>query len=514
MSKNTRVIILSVLAVLIVIVLSIGITTAFMKPVEQGGNLTEISLSSCAKIKLTGTSSVNLSNSYPMSRNKGLQTTPYSFTVTSYCDTYVGFSLYIATLSTNTLDASNIHYILTNKDSKEAIVEGNLASAENGENDFNTVEKTELNTGLKGTYGNIYKIFNDDLLLKGEAEYDLYLYVEESASNTTMGKTFSAGVSVKSYDRELLYHENCDDDTLTCHVAKLYTGIEGENSVYYHNSKLANGAGDNSYRYAGASDDVNNFVCFGSNTSPCPKNNLYRIIGVFYESGSGQYRYLVKLIKADYASSDILGTDGNFVKNNSVGTAESSYKGSLLTYDTYNWKTDNDYTDKWTSSLLYKTNLNTNFISHLGENWSNKIQPVAWKIGDCTNENVRDTIPSWTYVNEVANSSNASTDLTKIGLMYISDYGFAASPDAWELTMYNYDNAIATDSNWMYMGLNEWTISKYGIQLHGGIRLRNGSLVNSIMLRLSLAVRPTFYLNPDVVYKSGSGTANDPIIIN
>ena len=33
MSKNTRVIILSILAVLIVIVLSIGITTAFMTPV-------------------------------------------------------------------------------------------------------------------------------------------------------------------------------------------------------------------------------------------------------------------------------------------------------------------------------------------------------------------------------------------------------------------------------------------------------------------------------------------------
>ena len=109
MSKNTRVIILSILAVLIVVVLSIGITTAFMKPVEQGGNLTEVSLSSCAKIKLTGTSSINLSNSYSMSRNRGLQTTPYSLTVTSYCDSYVGFNLYIATLNTNTLTDENIH---------------------------------------------------------------------------------------------------------------------------------------------------------------------------------------------------------------------------------------------------------------------------------------------------------------------------------------------------------------------------------------------------------------------
>lgn len=202
MSKNTRVIILSILAVLIVVVLSIGITTAFMKPVEQGGNLTEISLSSCAKIKLTGTSSINLSNSYSMSRNRGLQTTPYSLTVTSYCDSYVGFNLYIATLNTNTLTDENIHYILTSKGSKDVIVEGLLSEATNGASDFDDASKTELNAGLKGTYGNIYKIHSTFIPLKGSSEYDLYLFVDENATNTTMGKTFSAGVAVKAYDRE------------------------------------------------------------------------------------------------------------------------------------------------------------------------------------------------------------------------------------------------------------------------------------------------------------------------
>lgn len=202
MSKKTRIIILSILAILIVVVLSIGITTAFMKPVEQGGNLTEISLSSCAKIKLTGTSSVNLSNSYPMSRNRGFQTTPYSFTVTSYCETFVGFNLYIATLNTNTIEASNIRYILTSKGSKEVVSEGLLSEATNGASDFDDALKTELNAGLKGTYGNIYKIYNDSISLKGNKEYDLYLFVDENATNTTMGKTFSAGVAVKAYDRE------------------------------------------------------------------------------------------------------------------------------------------------------------------------------------------------------------------------------------------------------------------------------------------------------------------------
>ena len=38
-------------------------------------------------------------------------------------------------------------------------------------------------------------------------------------------------------------------------------------------------AEDYSYRYAGA--NPNNYVCFGSDVTPCPEDNLYRIIGVF-----------------------------------------------------------------------------------------------------------------------------------------------------------------------------------------------------------------------------------------
>ena len=41
-------------------------------------------------------------------------------------------------------------------------------------------------------------------------------------------------------------------------------------NIYIHNSSLDNGAGDNSYRYAGASDIVNNYICLGSNEATCP----------------------------------------------------------------------------------------------------------------------------------------------------------------------------------------------------------------------------------------------------
>ena len=503
MSKKTRIIILSVLAVLIVVVLSVSITTAFMKPIDQGGNITEVSLSSCAKIKLEGTTSIKLANSYPMSRNKGLQTTPYTFTVTSYCDSYVGFNLYLATLSTNTLAASNIHYIITEKGSKEALVEGTLTSSLDDASNFTDAEKTELNAGLSGTYGNIFKLYNNKVPYKGSATYDLYLFVDENATEY-QNTTFAAGVAVKSYERE-------KEILLADYVKSLYTGTQGDNNIYYHDSSLTNGAGDSSYRYSGA--NPNNYVCFGSNESTCPTDNLYRIIGVFGNQ--------VKLIKYDYATSALLGTDGDYA---STGTPNASYyKGSLTTINTYYW---NNSTKKntWSESLLNKTNLNTNFINNIGTEWANKIAMTTWKVGGNTCANIRDVIPSVAYQNEIVNpvttntTDNATEYSAKIGLMYVSDYGFGADPSAWTTTLYNYDGSVNGSTirslNWMHMGYYEWTISRFAGRSSDAFFVGLDGNVNDYSVYLSGAVRPSFNLESSITYVSGSGSASDPMVIN
>ena len=510
MSKNTRVIILSILAVLIVIVLSIGITTAFMKPVEQGGNLTEVSLSSCAKIKLTGTSSVNLSNSYSMSRNRGLQTTPYSLTVTSYCDSYVGFNLYIATLNTNTLTDENIHYILTSKGSKDVIVEGLLSEATDGVSDFDDASKTELNTGLKGTYGSIYKIHSTFIPLKGSSEYDLYLFVDENATNTTMGKTFSAGVAVKAYDREkATINEVCSNgnNLASCVTSFASLGAE-ETAIYHHEGSLENGINDNSYRYAGAPEQVNNFVCFGSTTKPCPTDNLYRIIGVFEDK--------VKLIKYDYATSTLLGTDGDYSGSDTPYT--NYYKGSLTSIDQYSW---NNVTNKntWSESNLNKINLNTNFINNIGSTWANKIATTTWKVGGNTFDNIGSSVPSIAYQNEIVAPAENTTYDAKIGLMYVSDYGFAASPSAWTTTLYNYDGNDAKGTsiktiNWMYMGYYDWMISRSSDYSNNAFVVTYDGYVLSDDVSDNNGVRPSFNLLSSITYVSGSGSMSDPIRVN
>ena len=504
MSKKTRIIILSVLAVLIVVVLSVSITTAFMKPIDQGGNITEVSLSSCAKIKLEGTTSIKLANSYPMSRNKGLQTTPYTFTVTSYCDSYVGFNLYLATLSTNTLAASNIHYVITEKGSKEALVEGTLTSSLDDVSNFTDAEKTELNAGLSGTYGNIFKLYNNKVPYKGSTTYDLYLFVDENATEY-QNTTFAAGVAVKSYERE-------KDPTLADYVKSLYTGIQGDNNIYYHDSSLTNGAGDSSYRYSGA--NPNNYVCFGSNESTCPTDNLYRIIGVFGNQ--------VKLIKYDYGTTDELGTDGDYSKTYKEWGMNSTYKGTYGDGErigVYYWN-NTTQTNTWSESLLNKTNLNTNFINNIGEEWANKIATTTWKVGGNTYSNIYSKTPSVVYQNEIVNpvttntTDNAIEYTAKIGLMYVSDYGFAAEPSAWTLTMGSYNNTTATSTNWMYMGLYEWTISRTSDTSDNAFGVFGDGRVNRNYVSNNRAVRPSFSLESSITYVSGSGSASDPMLIN
>ena len=321
--------------------------------------------------------------------------------------------------------------------------------------------------------------------------------------NANAGKSMSAKVMIQKEEEKVF---------LADYVKSLYTGTQGENSIYYHDSSLTNGAGDSSYRYSGA--NPNNYVCFGSNESTCPTDNLYRIIGVFGNQ--------VKLIKYDYGTTDELGTDGDYNKTYKEWGMDSTYKGTYGDGErigVYYW---NNSTQKntWSESLLNKTNLNTNFINNIGEEWANKIATTTWKVGGNTYSNIYSKTPSVVYQNEIVNpvttntTDNATEYTAKIGLMYVSDYGFAAEPSAWTLTMGNYNNTTATSTNWMYMGLYEWTLSRYAGDSSIAFVVYSDGRVYDYYVYSSIAVRPSFSLESSITYVSGSGSASDPMVIN
>ena len=336
-----------------------------------------------------------------------------------------------------------------------------------------------------------------------EEQYTLKLtfvnYEGDQTANAT--STLSAKVMIQK--------EPIAKTTLASYITNLYTGTQGKNGIYYHDATLTNGANDNSYRYAGASDQVNNYVCFGSNVTPCPTDNLYRIIGVFGDK--------VKLIKADYATSTLLGTDGDYKQAyTATGLDSSNYKeNNLANVAAYNWNKSNQNT--WSLSNLNKTNLNKNFITNIGADWAAKIDDTTWKVGGNTWSNIGTQPAKTVYQNEINNP--VTTYSAKIGLMYVSDYMYAAPQDKWTLVgnrSETTDYRAATSVNWMYMGLYEWTISRgadnayyvFYVIYAGCVEINGGVGGNAF------GARPVFSLTSSVNYVSGSGTAADPITIN
>ena len=327
----------------------------------------------------------------------------------------------------------------------------------------------------------------------------------------------SGNVSDKCY----VYFDIEPKVLLADYVKSLYTGTQGDNNIYYHDSSLENGAGDNSYRYAGASDEVNNYVCFGSEDETCPEDNLYRIIGVF----DGQ----VKLIKATAATSSLLGTDGGY-------SSDTTFYWSNLTTcpsETTAYNQNNNIirlADKkiigapdpggigvgcniWKYSKLNTTNLNTNYLNRIGLTWSNLIEDTTWKVSGHTSSNVT---PSVMYTEEITNASKTygpSDGTSKVGLMYASDYGFAADPSAWTLTMSSYNNTTVRSTNWIYMGLDEWTIIPESSESYLVFFLFVSGYIAYNNANIGYAVRPTMYLKASAVYNGGSGTASVPIRI-
>ena len=273
-------------------------------------------------------------------------------------------------------------------------------------------------------------------------------------------------------------------------INNIYTGTDGDNGLYYHDGtgSYANAdqeAGDNSYRYAGA--NPNNYVCFGSDAEVCPYNNLYRIIGVF---------------------------DGHIKLILNYDFTHTSWSGSTQ----INSKVPNT----WSTSALNTESLNGRFLASL-ESLNNYISVTDWQVG--TLNNVINT-PKSAYDYELGAYRNNLIYKAKIGLIYISDYGYAASPENWKKSLKyvdginDYSSEQTISNNWLHMSDSMWTItptgtnSAYYIYNTGGHtgELTSYSVYPSMGLGHSglLAAYPVFYLNIDVAFKGGMGTENDP----
>ena len=524
--SNKFLYILSVLIIGVFIILITRVTYAFLAPIIneaqtnvaiKGDTIDDYSLKVGNPLKLDATPTTLKENgtNYTTSTTATASLKANSTKNTATYGYYLYFQIKNNTFTYTSGTTPEIILTITNPNGEEVTsISGLTYGTFNGVSGFDVTTKNGL-----FNIANNYQITSNSSTTATIHEWTITLtYLNQSYDQSAnFGKSME--VNVYLHKEKILYSlsDVCTngDNLATC-ISTLGTqGKSDITKIYHHDASLSNGAGDNSYRYAGASESVNNFVCFGSTESPCPTDNLYRIIGVFGNN--------VKLIKYDYATSALLGTDGDYYGQYTNGN--SKYKGNnYANIASYYWN-NSTQTNTWSESLLNKTNLNTNFITNIGSEWANKIATIMWKVGGNTWANVENTVPATAYQNEIVNpvTTNTTDNSTgyseKIGLMYVSDYGFAAEPSAWTRKLSydsgnGYSNAAVTSVNWMYMGLYDWTISRNADHSNFAFDVNPVGMVYGDLVYNNNAVRPSFNLESSTTYVSGSGSASDPILIN
>ena len=253
-----------------------------------------------------------------------------------------------------------------------------------------------------------------------------------------------------------------------------------EKIVHAANNTLQIGATESitEYRYRG--EDPKNYVSFNGET--------WRILGVFpTDDGTGKIENRIKIVRNESIKSDKWNTSSS---NNWINSSLNTYLN-----ETYYNSIKNDYKKMIVFSKYY-----------LGNSSSNSLRADAM------------------YGIERRNDS--SYLLSKIGLMYASDYGYAASSLCNE-QLEKYSSLVCKDTNWLYnLKVDEWLLNSrpgwsnvvYKVSSSGSIDPSDGSVCmgggtckssSNGVEHLNYAIRPVLYLNKDVKIIGGTGTSDN-----
>lgn len=452
---------LVILGILLIISLLIGTSYAYWinTHVQKTNNYVS---SGCFSIdfKESSDSLIKLNNTYPISDTRGMQLKPYKFTIENTCDIYAIFNVNIEILESSSLSSNLIKTVINNNIPK---VVTEYQSAE------------PITTGAQA-----YTLTSGGLEPSQSKSFEFRMWLTESATlSEAEGKTANVKITVVSaaIEKPTLADACSNGVALSQCIIDFYEKYgEGNNGLYFHDNQgiyADSEAGDNSYRYSGANPD--NYICFGTNDEICPSSNLYRIIGVF----NGK----VKLVKNT--------------------TYQNNYWGGS------NSNSDNN----WSNSALNTSVLNGEYLTSLGS-FSDMISESTWSVGGINNGQ-RNTNASSVYNYEVGNlSTNKVEYQAKIGLIYISDFGFATSPNYWNTPLNSYNNQSVTNNTWLFNRL-EWTITRQSDSSSHAYFIDGSGLVFGDLLTIyNIGVRPAFYLNELVQFDGGRGSTDNPYRIS
>ncbi len=544
MSKN-KLIAIIVISVSVCVFLLLGTTFALFSKTLKGDKTVSIE-SGTLKIDFEEGDTINLEDTGTLSDAEGLESNPYTFTITNSGDIKAYYTVSFQEDSdNNTLDTSFVKYKLT---SDKGYDSGIKVMKEVGSGTFLVKDEDTLGTST------------DDK----KVTYTLRLWLSDTADNTAQGKMYKMKVLVKGYSNEggseidkpkqklgveTLLAEYTNDESIQEYDVN-YTKEDAsakENKMYVFNhtagAQQQGWSPDElkSYRYIGA--NPNNYVTFNNEIAG------WRIIGIeTVDNGSGTKEKRIKLIKNDPLP---VGTN-NYIsfdnKPSGTGSSESSYGSNDWTdsrlmmvlnpgYDSDPLATGGKGSLYWNrqsgSCPLGSSDGTTScdFTSTgLKEEAQKLIGDAKWYLGGTENYDSAETgTPNHFYGYERGEETCTTTGSCtkerktnwtgKIGLMYPSDYGYATSGGTSKTrdtclsdTVYNYDAEDCKNNDWLFInGTYQWTIAPYSGYSSNVFIVDTGGFVRRYNVAGSDTVaRPVVYLTSNIQLLKGTGAVDDP----
>ena len=277
------------------------------------------------------------------------------------------------------------------------------------------------------------------------------------------------------------------------------------------------------YRYRGASSK--NYVTFNGET--------WRILGVFpTDDGTGKIENRIKLIK-DQSIGEYKWDDGtiayNYTKNDNLMLLQDKNKLKVEYLEKTNkydvMLTAPEFCDgvnNWARPASLNTELNTTYLNSLDSTSKSMIGQAKYYLGGYETASIA-TQDMYSYERKISgtayyNDTNPNNWIGKIGLMYVSDYGYASSDcnNSTNLESCNnqnwLNNIISLNTNYSdsltitaSITSDAWKgISSFYIYNHGiGHRQVCGTGSDG-------QIFPTLYLKSNVLITGGDGTSSNP----
>ena len=530
---NKRNVLLVIVGVLLITFSMLGFSYALwvLNLTQTGEN--EIA-SSCFNVTFTDKNNINIEKAYPILDEEGKKLTPYEFTMTNNCDSYAAYHVNLDILKTSTL---------TNYDAVKAMISEKNVDTENLLM-LDLLSHYEVTSKTLEEASTSYNLTTGYLDSKESKTYTLRLWLDENVLATTEGvqeTLFSSKVVVTtSYSKTIPdYFCEANPDIATCKVKALAKEAnENENDVYTTPDKT----GDNcTYTFAYDGTDDNNLRYVGN--SPCNyikvDDEYWRIIGVMnnVDDGTGNKETRLKIMRSESIGNYSWDTSSSSV-NGGMGVNEWSqadlmkllndgYSGlsadNSLYYNSgsgtcYNGSNNGTTSCDFTTIGLKSTlkGLIGNTLWHTGSNGANLWAPD-------TTGNVKAF-----YGYERSNDTVVRTTswTRKIGLIYLSDYGYATSGGAtsnrkscFASSLYNWgesDVSDCKDNDWIFANnIYQFVMTPGAMSGNANFvyRINASGRTNMVSASTNYVVKPATYLVANAKITSGEGTLNNPYIL-